>query len=122
MTTVALAGVVVLVLAVVHVPIGDYLARVFTDTWWWRVERASTGWCECPQQLHPSPRAPPPRQQHQRRVAGTQPPWVGHLVLVAQVWEFLPPPTHVALVALGDQAALQDFVGDTGHIPGRSRR
>lgn len=58
MTTVALAGVVVLVLAVVHVPIGDYLARVFTDTWWWRVERASTGWCECPQQLHPSPRAP----------------------------------------------------------------
>src|SRR5450631_2054535 len=109
MTTVALAGVVVLVLAVVHVPIGDYLARVFTDTWWWRVERASTGWCECPQQLHPSPPAPPPppagggaprhpppppqpppppRQQHQRRVAGTQPPWVGHLVLVAQVWEF----------------------------------
>jgi|GEM_PF-1573118 hypothetical protein len=58
MTTVALAGVVVLVLAVVHVPLGDYLARVFTDTWWWRVERASTGWCECPQQLHPSPRAP----------------------------------------------------------------
>jgi hypothetical protein len=59
MTTVALAGVVVLVLAVVHVPIGDYLARVFTDTWWWRVERASTGWCECPQRLHPSPQAPP---------------------------------------------------------------
>lgn len=118
MTTVALAGVVVLVLAVVHVPIGDYLARVFTDTWWWRVERASTGWCECPQQLHPSPRAPP-RQQHQRRVTGTQPPWVGHL---AQVWEFLRPPTHVALAAPGDQAALQGFVGDTGHSPGRSRR
>jgi hypothetical protein len=32
MTTVALAGVVVLVLAVVHVRLGDYLAQVFTDT------------------------------------------------------------------------------------------
>jgi potassium-transporting ATPase potassium-binding subunit len=34
------AGVVIVVLAAVHVPLGDYLARVFTDPRHSRVERA----------------------------------------------------------------------------------